>query len=114
MALSLGGPVWGSSQGSLDLDQERPPTDRKISDADVEAIAAAVTLLIRGTATGDHGGPLMNSAEVADYLRISERGLCQLVASGELPVTRVTAGRRGRRFSRASVDELVRRRTKAF
>ena len=81
----------------------RPP----LSDAALDAIADR--LADRLSTLPSAPPPLLNSAEVADWLNVSERTVDNLVALGELIPVRVTPSGRGRRFERRGVEAFIRR-----
>lgn len=81
-------------------------------DADlfVDAIAERVAALLIGRLPPPPPDPLLTQAEVAEWLNIGERSLDSLVSASEIVPVRVTPGKRGRRFTRASVEAYIRSR----
>lgn len=86
--------------------------DGFLPDADlfVDAIANRVAELIVGRLPAPPPDPLLTQTEVETWLNISARSLDGLVSASEIVPVRVTPGKRGRRFTRASVEAYIRSR----
>ena len=81
-------------------------------DADLfaDAVAQRVAEILVGRLPAPPPDPLLTQAQVAAWLSISERSLDSLVTACEIIPVRVTPGKRGRRFTRASIEAYIRSR----
>ena len=80
-------------------------------DALAEAVAERVSAALRGELAPP---PMLDLAGVAERLNVSERTVENLVAAGDLPVSRIGAGRGARRFDPAAVEAFIRRNTRSL
>ncbi|WP_412060354.1 helix-turn-helix domain-containing protein [Rubrivirga sp. IMCC45206] len=87
---------------------DRPPADL---DALAASLADRVAQLVDAARTPP---PLLDLAGAAARLNVSTRTVEALVASGDIPVTRIGAGRGVRRFDPAAVEAFIRRNTRAL
>ncbi|WP_412070402.1 helix-turn-helix domain-containing protein [Rubrivirga sp. IMCC43871] len=90
---------------------DAPPSDAPDLDALAAQLADRVAQLVDAARTPP---PLLDLAGAAARLNVSTRTVEALVASGDIPVTRIGAGRGVRRFDPAAVEAFIRRQTRTL